>query len=623
MAQPHPPGPAQAQPVAATMVEDQELESVRRLLTLLEKTFKTGRTYGPSNQLAQQFIQQLYDTLTAHLAACGTLSLQVQRFEFYYRGEVVYQKPSQAENLAFKLYASGVRELSFSRGLSKDTLSSFLETLGAAYEIITTDDDLITRLWEKNLSAVSVVTAEEIVKTSEAARALIPQDSGTLNTPISSLSAITVAETSRQAEQHSAGSPAADPSQHSPDSSLQAITAAETAHQLQEKAAGGQVGDTAYSRIDLPAFEVSSEELEQLALECKAESLRDTPAYLLDMLRVILVSERTADVLSELGGLFGKIFESLIEEGNWTLLNSVVDKLREVHRRPDLVEEQKKALSGILDSLHGPKQMNAIEARLNADPQAATEAFLVFLLHLTPNAVPSLCKLLGNLKFADHHLTLCEVLAALAKEKPEPLIKGLTDSRWSYVRNLLFVIGKLRNPSLARYVEPLAAHPDARVRREAIKTLDLLGAPGKGNPIVGVLIDPDEGIRLSALNLLKTGKYTTPFSVWAPVVTHKAFLNRSMPEIRTTFQVMTRLVGEGCVPYCHELLTQRLWINRKKKQNLGALAAEALGQIGTPAAISALEAGRKRFNRVIRHACAATLATLRSRKQRDLSGWPL
>jgi len=615
MAQHQPAGPAQAQPVAGTMVEEQEVESVRRLLALLEKTFKTSRAYGPTHHLPQQFMQQLYETLAAHLAVRGTLSLLVQRFGFYYRGEMVYQKAAQNENLAFKLYGAGIRELSFSHGLSQETLSSFLETLGAAYEMTTSDDDVITRLWEKNLSAVSIVTAEEIVKNEEAVRALIPQDSGTLNTPISRLSAITEAEAARQADERRAGRPATDASNDSRDSSVQEISKTETAQQAKEAATGGEVEGAVYSPLDLPAFDVSPEELEQLALQIKAESHQDTPTYLLDMLKVIVASEKSADVLFELRGLFREIFESLIDEGNWKQLNSVVDKLREVHRRGDLAEEQKKAVSDMLDSLHGPKQMDAMASRLNADPHVATEDLLVFFLHLPPNAVPSLCKLLGNLKFDEHRLTLCDVLAALAKDKPEPLIKGLTDSRRSYVRNLLVVIGKLRNPSLAQAVQPLAAHPDAGVRREALKTLSMLGGTGMGNPIVGVLIDPDEEIRLSALSLLKTGKYTTPFSAWTPVVTHKEFLNRPLSELRTTFEVMTRLVGAECVPYCHHLLTQRLWTNRKTKQSLGALAAEALGQIGTPEAISALEAGKKRFNRVIRHASVAALATL---KRRDL-----
>ncbi len=615
MAHTHPAGSAQAQPVAATMVEEQEVESVRRLLVQLEKTFKTARAYGPTHHLPQQFMQQLYETLAAHLAVRGTLSLVVQRFEFYYRGEMVYRKAAQDENLAFKLYGAGIRELSFSHGLSKETLSSFLETLGAAYDMTTSDDDVITRLWEKNLSAVSIVTAEEIVKNEVAARALIPQDSGTLNTPPSRLSAITEAEAARQADERRAGKPATDASQDSRDSSVQAIRKTETAQQAKEAAAGGEVEGAVYSPLDLPAFEVSPEELDQLALQIKAESHQDTPAYLLDMLKVIVASEKSPDVLFELRGLFREIFKSLLDEGNWKQLNSVLDRLREIHRRGDLAEEQKKAVSDILESLHGSKQMDALESRLNADPHAMTDDLLVFFLHLTPNAVPSLCKLLGNLQSELHRMNLCDVLAALAKDKPEPLIKGLTDPRWYYVRNLLVVIGKLRNPSLAQSVQPLAAHPDTRVRREALKTLSMLGGTGTGNPIVGVLIDPDEGIRLSALTLLKTGKYATPFSAWTPVVTHKEFQNRPLSELRMTFEVMTRLVGAECVPYCHQLLTQRLWTNRKKKQYLGALAAEALGQIGTPAAISALEAGKKRFNRVIRNASVAALATL---KRRDL-----
>jgi HEAT repeat protein len=597
------------------MVEEQEVESVRRLMALLEKTFKTSRAYGPTHHLPQQFMQQLYETLAAHLEVHGTLSLVVQRFEFYYRDEMVYRKAAQNENLAFKLYGAGIRELSFSHGLSQETLSSFLETLGAAYDMTTSDDDVITRLWEKNLSAVSIVTAEEIVKNEDAARALIPQDSGTLNTPPSRLSAITKAEAARQADERRAGGPPTDASNDSRDSSVQTISAAETTQQARE-ATGGEVEGAVYSPLDLPAFEVSPEELEQLALQIKAESHQDTPTYLLDMLKVIVASEKSADVLFELRGLFREIFKSLIDEGNWKQLNSVVDRLREVHRRRDLAEEQKKAVSDMLDSLHGPKQMDAVASHLNADPHVATEDLLVFFLHLPPNAVPSLCKLLGDLKFDAHRLTLCDVLAALAKDKPEALIKGLTDSRWSYVRNLLVVIGKLRNPRLAQSVQPLAAHPDAGVRREALKTLSMLGGgTGMGNPIVGVLIDPDEGIRRSALSLLKTGKYTTPFSAWTPVVTHKEFLNRPLSELRTTFEVMTRLVGAECVPYCHHLLTQRLWTHRKTKQSLGALAAEALGQIGTPEAISALEAGKKRFNRVIRHASVTALATL---KRRDL-----
>jgi len=119
---------AEAGSELAKKTEEQELRSVQLLLNLLDKTFRTARTYGLRHQLVQKFVEQLYDELIAHINGCGTLPLLVRRFEFYYQGKVVYQKPSPTENLAFMLYAEGVRELSFAQGLSRDDLIQFLLT---------------------------------------------------------------------------------------------------------------------------------------------------------------------------------------------------------------------------------------------------------------------------------------------------------------------------------------------------------------------------------------------------------------------------------------------------------------------------------------------------------------
>ena len=82
-----------------------------------------------------------------------------------------------------------------------------------------------------------------------------------------------------------------------------------------------------------------------------------------------------------------------------------------------------------------------------------------------------------------------------------------------------------------------------------------------------------------------------------------------------TFQAMRQTAGEEAVPYWHELVTQWLWTDRKNKQSVGALAAEALGKVGTPAAIAALEAGQKRMNRAVRNACTTALAALAKQKR--------
>lgn len=282
-------------------------------------------------------------------------------------------------------------------------------------------------------------------------------------------------------------------------------------------------------------------------------------------------------------------------------------------------EESKRKLRSLLESLTDARHLEAITTSVNAHPGTPAQEFFLFLLHLSSHAIPALCQLLGTLKRKSHRLAVCNALAVLAKEKSDVLAKGLTDSRWYYVRNLVYIIGKIGNPNHAAVVEPLATHPDPRVRREAMRTLGMLRAagqaplPGKGHALVAVLGDSDETIRLSALNLLNAGSYRMPFSVWAPIVTSPTFLMRSNSEMQLTFGVMAKLVGEEAVPYLRSLVTRRLWFNRKRKQEVGALAAEALASLATPGAVAALEAGQKRANRVIRHACLAALTALHAK----------
>ena len=175
---------------------DPEVAAVKLLLKLLEKAFKTSRTYGPNNPVAQKFFHEFYTDLTARLETIDRLTFVVQRSELYFQNEVVYQTESQTENLAFKLYVDGIRELSLHKGITQNDLASFLEALWGDYDSPTSDDDIVTRLWEKNLSTVTFVTAEEIMKSSDTTTVLTPQDSGIFDRPVASLREISSTEIS-------------------------------------------------------------------------------------------------------------------------------------------------------------------------------------------------------------------------------------------------------------------------------------------------------------------------------------------------------------------------------------------------------------------------------------------
>src|SRR5438093_6092344 len=205
MAEPTLQGTTGVQATVAKGAIDPEVAAVKLSLKLLDKAFKTSRTYGTSNPVAQKFFQEFYAELTARLETLDTLTFVVQRSELYFRNEVVYQTESETENLAFKLYVDGIRELSLHKGITRNDLASFLEALWGDYDSPTSDDDIVTRLWEKNLSTVTFVTAEEIMKSSDATNVLTPQDSGIFDRPVASLREVSSAERARQANEGAAG----------------------------------------------------------------------------------------------------------------------------------------------------------------------------------------------------------------------------------------------------------------------------------------------------------------------------------------------------------------------------------------------------------------------------------
>ncbi|MGQ0810354.1 MAG: hypothetical protein ACT4OO_03915, partial [Nitrospiraceae bacterium] len=410
--------PATPAAPALTKEADPEIASVKQLLKLLDKTAKSTRTYGFTNSVAQKFFQQLHEGLTGHLTTYHALGFLIQRSELYFREETVYQTESSRDNLAFKLYADGIRELTFHEGLTQEDLTFFLSALWDGEEPGEEDDDIVTRLWAKNMTSITIITAEEIVKASGAGDVLTLQTDGTMNEPTSSLREM-VAQEKTRATAGGAGSGA------------------------QSRFQSGSIG-----------YEVSEAEQSALAKVVEEESSRDNTMYVLDMLTAILASEQSPALLTKLFDVFGGVLEVLTQQGNWTVLEHVLSLLHETEAmRPDLSDAHKAQLLALFETLRRPERIKLIETYLNNAPTANTQGLLTLLLLMNSQAIQALCALLANLQVPAHQAIVCEVLTTLARETPEPLLRGLSDRRAPYVRNLLSIISKWNNPHLAEAVE--------------------------------------------------------------------------------------------------------------------------------------------------------------------------
>ena len=227
---------------------------------------------------------------------------------------------------------------------------------------------------------------------------------------------------------------------------------------------------------------------------------------------------------------------------------------------------------------------------------------------MTPAAVSALCTLLANLEAPAHQAVVAEALETLAKNQPEHVLRGLSDRRPRYVKNLLAILLKWNNPRFVDAVEKLVRYPDIQVRKEVVRAIGIFRPNGNGMKLIAFLNDTEESIRYAALKLLMTGQYKAPYSAWSPLVSADAFMDRALGEKRAVFQAMRTTSSDEVIPFFESLITERSWTNRKKKEEIAALAAETLGKLPTPAALATLERGQKKGAAAVRQACSAALA---------------
>ncbi|HKT35678.1 MAG TPA: hypothetical protein VJR03_12690 [Nitrospira sp.] len=560
--------------MAAKPTVDPELNSVAQLLKSLDRASKNVRTFGHENSVAKRFFDQFYTELINHVERYNALTFIIQREGLFFKDTSVYnsQAGESSENFAFKLYSDGIRELTFHQGIEENDVLFFFDALwNTSGTTGNEDDDIVTRLWSKNLPTLSIVTADEVMKLSEVEDVLTPQgkapDEGTLRELLDEANAKSVREGKGD-------------------------------QQRKSKLSTSVMG-----------YEVTEEEMAALARDIAAESSRDSILYLLDILTAVLSSERSPELLEKLFDIFDGILRSLFQGGHWAVVEHVLGLLSEAEAvRPDLTEAHKQKLRSMFDQLGSQDLITLIQHYLNTTEKPRTEGLENVLLMMKPSAIPALCVLLGDLQYAGHQGIIANALVELAKDAPEVVMKHLTDRRPAFVRNLLGIITRWNNPKLADGVEKILRYPDPLIRREVIRTLSGLKPSGNAAKLIPLLNDADEGVRLATLKPLLTGHYTATLALWEPIVNAESFNEREAAEKRNIFHAMRATARDEAVPYWTTLLTDWGWTNRKKREDLALLAVDALAKLGTAAAMAALDTGQKKGTAAVKQACATAMA---------------
>lgn len=561
-----------------------------RLLTewfrQLDRCLRVARTFGSTAPNSRSARERALEDLMGIVAGHAPFVLQCTPLEIWLRDEAVVRPPASSSleaqanlerRIPFLLYRDGVRALTFTPGTTREDVGALLDSLFRVATSQSTDEDLVTLLWEANLEGlrVDVAPLEQVLRV----RVLDDSHAG---------------EPSGQADEASA----ADPERAGGRQAAGQVRARGAFRDVSEDwPVAAEAPDPLAAWHELAADEAANRE-EFLAEWARARSTpwtQGTPE-LVRAVTAIDPGPETAGALAHslVTWLAGAIQRCAWGEGVHALL-----ALKELD--PD-GKHSTEALGAVLHGIDA----EPIAERLDESEPEEQAQFFALSVGLGRPALDLLVGVVAVATRARLRAAATTALSYLCSDEPRLLARFLEDKRWYVVRNVVFVLGQIGGPEVVSMLANTAHHPDMRVRRSMVHALGQSPVPLR-LPLLLELLDSTDVQTVSA-TLAMLGRGSDPRVTAALLDCVSATDFESRPD-----EVKVALVGAlgeaaaaVVVPVLDQLLQKGGWFARRTAERTAA--AQALARVGTPAAMAILQAGLQSRSEAIRVSCQDALA---------------
>src|SRR5512135_1520377 len=139
-------------------------------------------------------------------------------------------------------------------------------------------------------------------------------------------------------------------------------------------------------------------------------------------------------------------------------------------------------------------------------------------------------KILGELKSMHARKVVIDALIVLGTKDIATLSKGLNDSRWYVVRNIIYILRKIGDKRAVDYLLKTVRHGDMRVKKEVIRALGELGGAGVLQALRDCLDDPEIQVRSSALKALGNVRSEAAKRIIMNKISDKLFKDKDFEE---------------------------------------------------------------------------------------------
>lgn len=557
----------------------------------LARALKTCRLYKPDNPTVHLVRDQLYDPLTHAIDLYGSWRFRITPSEIFLLDEAVVRPPQRTDSedvpvgkeslLPFLFYRDGVRGLAFLPNIPRRDLDALFTALLAAGDGVTTHDDLVTLMWQANTTHVQIesVPVEQTIYLSSRR----PTGGG--------------GGGGAEQGQSYVWSPAGGEIRSDIG---QVVGAAQGLHRdtfddwpLPE---GPVEVPEAFQKM-LPSMEFARM---RLTTEWVGERSTDWTLQAPDVLRQLFAMAPGSHTQAVLAHAVMTWLVSAIQRSSWNEAQETLQLLREFDPGGKRTDNDLAAGIAGLDT-------DEITERLDESETDDQARFFALAVSIGRPALDLACSVMAKASKSRTRAAACTMLCYLCNDHPELLAPYLNDTRWYVARNAAFVLGQIGGPEVVGLLRAAAAHPEPRVRRQVVAALGNVPRELRPQILLAQLDTRDPQLLAATLTMLTREKHPETARTILRQIEAPDFESRSEDNQRSLFSALAEVADDAVVPAIEALLHKGGWFARRTLQRVAA--ARTLQRIGTPMALTALEAGLRSRSEAVRSACLDAMNT--------------
>lgn len=545
----------------STGTDQERVWFAREVFTLFVKCFTNLKLYPHHHVHVREAMEAFVGRLRSYVGLHGTLRVGINQANLTVEDQPVYSEENRNENLAFRLYVDGLREISIQNGVTAEEAKKLAHVF---YQVIVDPRvDTTLLLWEAEFLNIEYQAINSLSEAWDQPDYLNNDSLKLLRDMNRNVDEI-VAEITAGA--------------HARNTYNFELT--DGAAEMDEMRRLAEQADTQEGEKE-DIFDVGADALEAFRKECSAWGPDRLLKVLVEagldgmMLQPDLVGrENVAWLLRE-------AVEMALRTSDMDLLSTLLARYEgELELTEE--EEDEAALRAVFSWLAQQENLDRLIALAKGQGLGGPKAFTRILGLLGENGVPAAVKAyLGAEGNKELREALIAFLADNLGQEPRALLPLLDPERDpETVRSALFVIGKQRNLEMKLLEEMLnlaRRHKDAKVQEYATHLWRTSTNEGLVSSFLDALNGDSKRDRMRAMEKLLEMNHRPALDRLKKAVDAKGFLERDAEEKNAVMDAIRVLGGQASIAFLQQQASRSTTLfNRKAVQEVRDAANEAL-----------------------------------------------